>query len=295
VTHGAVYFRGLPLTDGLDFAAFVKALGWNAVKLGGGGTQRNDVAKGVRTASEEPPEQTIEPHLDMAHSKTHPTHIAFYCLEGPPPGVGGETVLVNMRGVYSELEAQGVTHEFDERGGVAYHKRLWSAAQTNHTGYTWQQFFFTQELDVALAQVRMRDPDAIVHKHGPEVIDFRESMPAVHLHPSTREPLWFNGVHTNHKSYYVEAEHIDTTDGSPMDTTYADGSAISDATVATVRAAWWHNSVAVRLQAGDLVVVDNYLAGHGRMSWVPPNPRKVLLSHFVQGATVHDAPAVTDA
>ena len=59
-THGAVLFRGLPLSTGEDFAEFVDALGWDAVKLGGGGTQRTDVAKGVRTASDEPPEQTIE-------------------------------------------------------------------------------------------------------------------------------------------------------------------------------------------------------------------------------------------
>ena len=56
-------------------------------------------------------------------------------------------------------------------------------------------------------------------------------------------------------------------------------------TVATSSNDTWENSVAVRLQSGDLVVVDNYLASHGRMSWVPPNPRKVLLTHFVQGAT----------
>ena len=55
-------------------------------------------------------------------------HIAFFCLEGPPPGVGGETVLTDMRGVYRDLEAQGVPQVFEERGGVAYHKRLWSSA-----------------------------------------------------------------------------------------------------------------------------------------------------------------------
>jgi len=284
VTHGAVYFRGLPLSGALDFAAFIDALGWNAVKLGGGGTQRSDIAKGVRSASDEPPTQTIEPHMDMAHSKAHPTHIAFYCLEGPPPGVGGETVLTNMRGVYSDLEAQGVPQAFAEKGGVAYHKRLWSAAQTNHTGYTWQKFFFTEGLDEALDEVRKRDPGAVVAQET-DMIDFQEVLPAVWQHPRTSEPIWFNGVHTNHRSYYVEAAHIDTSEGSPMDTTYADGSAIPESTIGAVRKAYWENSVAVRLQSGDLVVVDNYLASHGRMSWVPPNPRKVLLTHFVQGAT----------
>ena len=47
-----------------------------------------------------------------------------------------------------------------------------------------------------------------------------------------------------------------------------------------VRAAYWNNSVAVPLVSGALIVVDNMLAGHGRMGWVPPHPRKVLLTHF---------------
>lgn len=121
--HGAVLLRGLPLTDEHDFSRFVSSLGWEVLKLGGGGTQRSDVAKGVRTASDEPAEHTIEPHMDMAHSKAHPKRIAFFCLKGPPPGVGGETVLTDMRAVYKTLRSAGIPQAFDSRGGVAYRKR----------------------------------------------------------------------------------------------------------------------------------------------------------------------------
>lgn len=102
----------------------------------------------------------------------------------------------------------------------------------------------------------------------------------VHRHPQSGEPVWFNGVHTNHRSYYDEAEHIDTSDGPPMHTTYADGTAIPDETVAAIRAAYWEHSVALRLRRGDVVVVDNLLAAHGRVGWEPGQPRRVLLSHF---------------
>jgi len=217
--------------------------------------------------------------MDMAHSRVHPKRIGFFCAEGPPPGAGGETVLTDMRAVYKELEAAGVPQAFAEHGGVSYHKRLWDGERVNHS-YTWQQFFFTQDLDVAVAEVRKRDTAAAVGEHGPGVIDFQEVLPAVWPHPTTGEPTWFNGVHTNHRSYYVEAPHVDTSDGPPMDTSYADGTPISDETVAAVRAAYWKNSVAVRLQTGDLVIVDNMLASHGRMSWVPPAKRMVMLTHF---------------
>ena len=51
----------------------------------------------------------------------------------------------------------------------------------------------------------------------------------------------------------------------------------------TIRAAFWNNSVAIPLRDGDVVFVDNMLASHGRMGWVPGNPRKVLLTHFSGG------------
>ena len=143
----------------------------------------------------------------------------------------------------------------------------------------WQTFFFTTELEEAVGEVRKRDPHAAVDAAA-GTIDYREVLPVRHAHPKTGEPLWFNGVHTNHRSYYEEALHVDTSDGPPMHTTFADGEPIPDETIAAVRAAVWKASVAVRLQAGDLVVVDNMLASHGRMGWVPGNPRKVLLTHF---------------
>jgi len=282
VTRGAVMLRGLPLSDSASYSSFISELeprvGWSSKKLGGGGTPRKDLQKNVRTASEEPSEHTIEPHMDMAHSAAHPKRIAFFCAAGPPPGVGGETVLTDMRGVYASLEALGVPDAFAQHGGVAYRKRLWSAEAVNHT-YTWQQFFFTSELAEAVAAVRQRDPHARVDEVTGR-IDFEEHLPAVFEHPATKEPLWFNGVHTNHKSYYEEAEHVDTSDGSPMHTAFADGEEIPDATIAAVRAAVWNNSVAVRCETGDVIVVDNMLASHGRMGWLSGNPRKVLLTHF---------------
>lgn len=216
--------------------------------------------------------------MDMAHSVAHPKRIGFFCAAGPPEGAGGETVLTDMRAVYASLEALGIPQAFAEHGGVAYRKRLWSAEHVNHS-YTWQQFFFTSELEVAVDEVRKRDPHAKVDEVT-GTIDFEESLPAVFAHPSTGEPLWFNGVHTNHKSYYEEALHVDTTDGSPMHTAYADGEAIPDATIAAIRAAVWNHSVAMQLRTGDLVIVDNMLASHGRMGWVSGNPRKILLTHF---------------
>ena len=162
---------------------------------------------------------------------------------------------------------------------MAYRKRLWSAEHVNHS-FTWQQFFFTSEIGVALEAVRKRDASARVIDDAADVIEFEEVSPAVQYHPTTGEALWFNGIHTNHRSYYDEALHIDTSDGSPMHTAFADGVEIPNATIAAIRGAVWNNSVAMRCETGDVIIVDNMLAGHGRMGWVGGNPRKILLTHF---------------
>lgn len=166
---------------------------------------------------------------------------------------------------------------FAARGGVAYQKQLWSTDKVTHA-YTWQTFFFTSDLHEAKRQVVARDPNARVGDDGS--ISFSEVLPATPAHPITGEPTWFNGVHTNHRSYYEDAAHVDTSAGSPMDTEYADGSPIEEQTIALIRAAYWNHSVAVQMEGGDIAFVDNMLAAHGRMGWVPGHPRKVLLAHF---------------
>lgn len=104
--HGAVLFRGLPVSTPEDFATFCESLGWESSTLGGGGTVRTTLTKNVRTASDEPPEHTIEPHLDMAHNPEFPHRIAFFMYQGPPKGSGGETVLVDMRKVTVDMKVR---------------------------------------------------------------------------------------------------------------------------------------------------------------------------------------------
>jgi len=182
-----------------------------------------------------------------------------------------------MRAVQRQLLAKGIPQEFERRGGVAYRKRFWSA-ERSESRFTWQKFFFTNDVEEALSAVRKLDVNATVSDSG--LIEFQEVLPATWEHPTTGEQLWFNGVHTNHESYYKEAEHIDTSDGSPMTTAYADGTVISNETLAEIRSTMWKSSVACSLQTGDVVVVDNMLVSHGRMGWEAGHERKMLLTHF---------------
>ena len=106
-------------------------------------------------------------------------------------------------------------------------------------------------------------------------------------HPLTNEAIWFNGAHTNHRSYYDLAPHVDTTEGSPMTTGFGDGTEFGDEVLEEIRQAMWRHAVAVKLKRGDVVLVDNHLTGHGRMPWWE-GERRMILTHFLRAGAAED-------
>ncbi|KAJ8607027.1 hypothetical protein CTAYLR_006251 [Chrysophaeum taylorii] len=282
--HGAVVFRGLPLSRSEDLGRFVSLLGLKSVFLEGGGTARSVVARGVRSASDEPADHTIEPHQDMAHNPLFPSKLAFMMLRGPPPGAGGETVLTNMRAVTRDMVAAGIVAAFERRGGVRYDKRLWSRNAAPNSTFTWQRRFFTdskREVDAALQRLPT-DRGPTTWEWGPrDTLDFHTVLPPCTTHNRTGDTLFFNGIHTNHRDYFDLAPHIDTSLGPPYDTSFADGTPIPGDMLAEIRGSWWKNSVALTLETGDVAILDNLIAGHGRLGWTPGVPRQMLISHLL--------------
>ena len=109
----------------------------------------------MRTASDEPATHTIEPHQDMAHNPAHPSKIAFFMVDGPPKGAGGETILVDMRAVTRRAADRGFDARFERKGGVRYAKKLWSDAVVDPkvNTFNWQRRYFTRDrrdVDAAL-------------------------------------------------------------------------------------------------------------------------------------------------
>ena len=186
--------------------------------------------------------------------------------------------MVDLRGVTKDLLAAGLDKDFDAHGGVRYTKQLWSNEHVKHS-FNWQQRFFTDdkaEVEKTLAQQEGRTWEW----DGNNKVTWSDVLPAMHPHPITGEMMWFNGIHTNHKDYFELSPFIDTSDGSPFHTSYANGEEIDAKTLDIIRGAWWNNAVATTLRSGDVVLVDQYLVGHGRMPWTPGVPRKMLLTHF---------------
>lgn len=276
--EGAFVFRGMPMRSGMDFSEFTQALKLEVPtkKIGGGLTPRKDVAKNVRTASVDPPVVTVEPHSDHCHASLMPDILIFLCIDGPPPGHGGETVVTNMRKVTEEMDHAGITAMFNERGGIKYLKKLWSSETVEHS-FTWQdRFFVSDRAELATYLQRNKVEDWSIDDDG--VLTYSNTLPATRTHPVTGEELFVNAAHSNHYTYHEAKLYEITPADAPADTLFANGEPIPYEVLAQIRKSLWTNSFAVVPQKGDLFVIDNKLAYHCRMGWDASVARTLLIS-----------------
>jgi alpha-ketoglutarate-dependent taurine dioxygenase len=106
-------------------------------------------------------------------------------------------------------------------------------------------------------------------------------LPAVIEHPRTGETVWFN-----HATFF----HVSTLDPSlregllagfedeadlPTNTYYGDGSPIEPETLAELREAYRQETVSFSWRRGDILMLDNIFAAHGRAPY--EGPRKILV------------------
>jgi len=283
-THGAILMQQLPL-DGVDqFSEFVKALGWRTSSTGdylknmqGRSMSSTPLTELVRTSSDEPPAYTIEPHPEY-HTAGFPTKIMLFCQSAPGAGMGGEWPVTNTRAVYQDLDKE-VVRKFEELG-VSY-SVFYESAEKNPRYTTWQDNLApskpaVEEYLSALGYSwEWGNDDSLVYK---------QTFDAVWPHPSTKEPCWFNQAHAQHWTFYQSHplfwdETDDTMRGRwPVDCEYGDGTLIPQPVLNHLRETIWKHTTALPMRQGDLLVCDNFLAMHGRMSFTPGAGRQVFVS-----------------
>ena len=92
----------------------------------------------------------------------------------------------------------------------------------------------------------------------------------IHL-PGTREEIFFNQITLNHASNYTNhpiyglnecelSEH-------PLHVQYGDGEEFEEEFLDQIRTASWNNATAIKMEKGDLIVIDNLVVQHARMSY----------------------------
>ncbi|HWA89096.1 MAG TPA: TauD/TfdA family dioxygenase [Rhizomicrobium sp.] len=267
---GAVLFRGFaPLT--LEaFGDFMTALSKAPMEYRYRSTPRHSLHPGVYSSTEYPASQSIPLHNEMSYAREWPGCIAFCCIL--PPEDRGETPICDSRAVYARIAE--ATRERFERQGVLYVRNYGSGLDLR-----WQEVFQTD--DRALVETYCRAHDIVFSWQGADGLRTRQRCQAVATHHASGAKVWFNQAHLFHLSAldpevgkHLLAAHGEL--GLPRHAYLGDGSPIPDEDLAIIRQAYSDEAVVASWRRGDVLLLDNTLAAHGRAPF--SGPRRIVVA-----------------
>ena len=275
--HGALLLRGFGARTLEDFQQIVAAFSPSngLFNYAGGASPRKALgqANGVYSSTEYPAGMTLSLHNELSYTDAYPSRLFFFCLIEPESG--GETSLGDSRRILRAIDPD-VVEEFRAKG-VRYVRNLWPH---KGSGYSWQEAFETDDPEVAEGRCRAIGADVSWRSDG--VLRVSQMRPATTIHPLTGEEVWFNQADGFHPSALAPETYSELLDlcGSEeefrLNSSYGDGSPITLAALESIRAALREETVPHRWRTGDILLLDNLLAAHGRMPF--SGPRKIALA-----------------
>lgn len=271
--HAAVLFRDFAIDTPKDFEKVAKTAVPALKPYVEGQSPRTKIRGNVYTSTEYPKQLRITLHGELSYAMNPPSRLIFYCEV--PADQGGETPIVDCRKVYQEMPP--ALREKFETLKIKYVKNM--PASDKGLGKSWMDHFESHNKDEVERYLQEND---ISWTWLPDGSLRTESIrPAVRQHPISKETVWFNQANLWHVSNF-EAQRRETLmkicgeDRLPTHCFFGDGSKISDEELDVVRKVMWDNAVIFPWNRGDLLIVDNIMAAHGRMPF--DGPRKILVA-----------------
>lgn len=264
--HGAILLRGWPVRSCDQFAELVERLSGRSglLQYRGGASPRRSLSAGeqpVYNSTEYPPDMELSLHNELSYSSAWPDRIYFLCMTAPAEG--GGTTLGDSRDILAGMPP-AVRARFEAKG-LLYIRNLPSGAGS---GYSWQDAFGTSDREEV-----ERHCAAIGAEHewlGGDLLRLTEVRPATAVHPATGEEIWFNQADGFHPSALHPAIHAEllaecgTEDLFRLNVRYGDGTPIAPTDLAAVRQVIRRETRAHAWRPGDVLMLDNLLAAHGR-------------------------------
>jgi alpha-ketoglutarate-dependent taurine dioxygenase len=269
-THGVILFRGFPIATANDFDKFITAFGLenfpydeslsNAVRV-------NRTPR-VFTANEAPPNVTIYFHHEMAQTPVYPSRLFFFCEHASE--TGGATPVCRSDVLWERLAA--AKPEFArncETKGLKYTNVMPAAndAQSG-MGRSWQSTLNTTDRAGAEARLKKLNYSWEWLEDG----SLRATTPVL---PAVRKLS--NGRKSFFNQLIAAAKGWKDSRNDPSKAIrFGDGTPLDQEAVALAVQLGEELAFDVPWQNGDVALVDNYVAMHGRRSFT--GTRKVLAS-----------------
>lgn len=278
--HGAVRIRGMGLLDG-DLGQVVSTVaGSPLLDYVNRSTPRQRVHGNVFTSTEYNPDLSIPMHNEQSYTTTWPAVLGF--LSEVPATSGGETPLVRSRDMVEALP-DDVVARFDEHG-VSYER--WYQPNID---LSWQEVFQTADKDVVTEACSSAGIESRWYNDG--TLWTRQVSQATIEHPTTGERVWFNQANLFHVAALPASLRQAVREASggrpPRDARFGDGQPIPDDVIDLINDTYTRLAWAAPWSAGDVVLVDNLFAAHGRHSY--EGPRRTLVA--MAGVAGAEAPA----
>lgn len=268
LVHGAVLFRGFGISGTAEFERFARTVCPRLFNENGE-HPRESIDGNVYTPTFYPREKQLLWHNENSFNHSWPKRILFCCQT--PADRGGETPVVDSRRVLAALPPE-IREEF-VRKGVMYHR-----AYGTGLGLGWREVFQTEDRAEVEALCRAQ---RFEFEWRDDVLHTRCVRPAVIEHPDSGEASWFNQAQHWHVSCLDpetrrSVEDLFAEGELPRNCYFGDGSPIDDDVMAAILDVYRDLEVSFPWARGDVLLVDNVLAAHGRNPFA--GNRKILVA-----------------
>ena len=266
--HGALLFRRLGAKTADEFESFVRRFGGvDLLDYAGGVSPRTSLNRGVYTSTEYPPNLSLSLHNELSYSESYPSRLYFFCLVEPESG--GETTIGDSRRILKNIDSS-IVNAFKSKK-VRYDRNL---SGEKGSGYSWQDAFETE--DRQAVEDYCRKIGAQYEWKADGGLRLSQIRPATAFHPVTNEEVWFNQADGFHPSN-LDAETYELMRGNyRLNACFGDGEPFDVAMLEHIRQVLRRETVPVKWQFGDILIVDNILSAHGRMPF--SGARKIVLA-----------------
>lgn len=269
--HGAVVLRGFDVLDAAAFESAVTATGEPTYLS----TEhdRTSLAGTVFTPIRYSRRERLLWHHEDSFRAQWPAHLWFGCVR--PADEGGETTIADSRGLLAVLGSTGRRLAAE---GVQYVRRF-----GDRLGQSWQHVFGTADRDEVVEVCRLQ---GITAAWEGDRLRTQVVLPATHRDPgSGEECLVAQLLHFHPAALSSDAwSSLTALYGEhrlPRDCTFPDGSPIPDEAVHSLVENYETRERACRWRSGDVLLVDNVVAAHGRRPYSGERELMVTMTGLV--------------